>query len=200
MRNYAHTEDMNTILIVATAALVIVLMILIIVIYNSLSERRRQRNPYQNQRKKVLVKNGVDVKKQVLGGEKGEYFTGNLEERGTRYVNLAIPSYRVVFDNLNTRERLCMKFTRQMWIGRADGDSNEKGKLKLSGDEKISRNHCMIYENGGILYLQDLNSRNHTYLNGKVITDIVCLQNGDVIQVGDTQLRLQYSIISNRPT
>lgn len=191
---------MNMIVAITVAALVLVCIILIIIICNVLSRRKRRRNQYQNQSKSVLVRNGVDVKKQVLGGEKGEYFTGNLEKQGTYYMNPAVTAWRIVFDNLNTGERLYIDFTRQMWIGRTTSGQSGVVKMTLPMDEKVSRNHCTIYESGGALCLQDLNSRNHTYLNGNIIINVVYLQNEDVIRVGDTQLRVQYNVISNWPT
>lgn len=187
-------------MIVAIAVLAIAFIALIIVICGVLSGRRRHRNQYQNQSRSVLVKNGVNVKKQVLGGEKGEYFTGNLEKNGTRYVNPSVTVWKIVFDNLDTKEQLYMDFTRQMWIGRGGAGQNETAKLSLFGDGKVSRNHCTIYESQGTICLQDLNSSNHTYLNGNVITTPVYLQNGDVIRIGNTQLRVQYSRINGRPT
>lgn len=191
---------MNMIVAIAVTVLVIVCIVLIIVICKALYGRKRRRSQYQNQSKSVLVRNGVDVKKQVLGGEKGEYFTGNLEKQGTHYVNPAVTAWRIVFDNLNTGERIYMDFTRQMWIGRTASGQNGVVKMTVPADEKVSRNHCTIYECRGTLCLRDLNSSNHTYLNGNVVTDAVYLQNEDVIRVGNTQLRVQYNLISNRPT
>lgn len=200
MRGYAHIKRMNTIVIVVAAVSVVILITVIVIICIIVSGQSRHKNQYQNQSKSVLVKNGVDVKKQVLGGEKGEYFTGNLEKQGTCYVNSDVRVWRVVFDNLGTGERSYVDFVRQMRIGRVAPGQNEPVKYLISGDGKVSRNHCMIYENGGILYLKDLQSSNHTYLNGNIVTNATCLGNGDVIRVGNTQIRVQYSIINNRPT
>ncbi len=182
-------------MIIVVIASVIVLVVGAVIIYEYAVKDRRERNPYQNQSKGVIVKNGVDVKKQMPGGEKGEYFTGNLEKKGTCYVNPSVTVWRAVFDNLNTGERLYMDFVRQMWIGRTDSKESGRAKLRLSGDGKISRTHCTIYEGNGKLCLQDLHSSNHTYLNGAAVTEPVYLQNGDVIRVGDTQLRVQYSTL-----
>lgn len=184
---------MNIIVIAVAVVIVIALISLAAVICNLILGRRRQWSQYQNQIKSVLVKNGVNVKKQVMGGEKGEYFTGNLEKPGTCYVNYAMPTWKIVFDNLNTKERVYKEFSRQMWIGRTGSEQDGLVKLILPGDEKVSRNHCTIYESNGTLCLQDLNSSNHTYLNNSMIRSAVYLQNGDVIRVGDTQLRVQYS-------
>ena len=185
---------MNVMIIIVISSM-IVLTIGTVIIYKTVTGDRRERNRYQNQSKGVIVKNGVDVKKQLPGDEKGEYFTGNLEKKGTYYVNPSVTAWRVVFDNLNTGERVYMDFVRQMWIGRTDSKEGGRARLRLSGDSKISRNHCTIYEGNGKLCLQDLRSSNHTYLNGAAVAEPVYLQNGDVIRVGDTQLRVQYSTV-----
>lgn len=47
----------------------------------------------------------------------------------------------------------------------------------------ISGEHAAIQLNGGEVYMEDLNSTNGTYVNGKAIKKQM-LQNGDVIEVG----------------
>ena len=51
-------------------------------------------------------------------------------------------------------------------------------------DKFVSYEHACItyYKNGH--WLSDLNSTNHTYLNGKAITGEVLLENGDVLKIG----------------
>lgn len=200
MRNSAHIENMDKIVIVAVTGLIIGLIALIMVICNELFRKRGRRNRYQNQSKSVLVKNGINVKSPVLGAGKGEYFTGNREKQRTYYVNTAVTVWKVVFDDLNTKERSYINFTRQMWIGRTEAGQNEIAKLVLCKDGRISRNHCTIYESGGTLCLQDLNFRNHTYLNGNMVTSAVYLHNDDIIKVGNTQLKVQYSRMNTRST
>lgn len=187
-------------MIAMAAVLAVLLVILVVVICNAMFRRRQGRNPYQNQSKNVIVKNGVDVRKQMPGGEKGEVFTGNLGVEGTCYVNPSVKTWRIAFDNLNTGERIYKDFSEKMWIGRTEPAQGEPVKLTVPGDGNVSRNHCMIRESGDRLCLQDMNSSNHTYLNGTVVMNAVYLQNGDIIQVGGTQFRVQYSIIGNRPT
>ncbi len=165
------------------------------VAYHIVSGKKRRWNQYQNQAKGVLVKNGVDVRRQVLGEEKGEYFTGNLEKEGTVYVNPNVTAWRIVFDDIVTGERKYIDFTRQMVIGRSNAEHYEPSRLALSGDNKVSRNHCRIYEHNGTLCLLDLGSKNHTYQNGTMVTKAVYLKNGDVIKVGRTQLRVTYNML-----
>ncbi len=60
------------------------------------------------------------------------------------------------------------------------------------GDAKSSREHAIIHDQGGALYLQDL-SRNGTLLNGKPASKIApgtLLKFGDKITIGDTDYEL----------
>lgn len=47
----------------------------------------------------------------------------------------------------------------------------------------VSRRHCQLSRDGGVLKIRDLGSRNGTYLNGKRI-DEAAIQPGDHIKVG----------------
>jgi diguanylate cyclase (GGDEF)-like protein len=53
-------------------------------------------------------------------------------------------------------------------------------------DEGISRFHCRIRSEGGHMVVEDLESRNGTFLNGERVTTARKLEDGDKIQVGRT--------------
>lgn len=56
-------------------------------------------------------------------------------------------------------------------------------------DEMLSRHHCSIDMRDNELWLTDLASANGTAVNGKIIDEIL-LHPGDIIQLGDTTLKL----------
>lgn len=80
--------------------------------------------------------------------------------------------------------------------------------VRLAGferDKKISRHHCLLQISPPVVWVEDLNSRNGTFINGKRIgeqssrpQDTLCgpeykrrpLSNGDVLTVGDTSMRV----------
>lgn len=55
-------------------------------------------------------------------------------------------------------------------------------------DPFISKKHFQIVEDEGEFYLEDFDSANGTYLNEDRIQDVVRLQNGDIIKVGNIEL------------
>lgn len=65
-------------------------------------------------------------------------------------------------------------------------------QIRLSGDPKVSRQHCKVEQRGKDFMLTDLNSANGTRWNGQSIgQQKVALNSGDVIGVGASELRFQ---------
>jgi pSer/pThr/pTyr-binding forkhead associated (FHA) protein len=54
----------------------------------------------------------------------------------------------------------------------------------------VSRRHCQLNYDDGVLKIRDLDSRNGTYLNGKRINEAV-IQTGDSIKIGPLTFVLQ---------
>jgi pSer/pThr/pTyr-binding forkhead associated (FHA) protein len=54
----------------------------------------------------------------------------------------------------------------------------------------VSRKHCQLNYDDGVLKIRDLDSRNGTYLNGKRIDEAV-IQAGDSIKIGPLTFVLQ---------
>ncbi len=54
----------------------------------------------------------------------------------------------------------------------------------------VSRKHCEINEDGGVLRVRDLGSRNGTLVNGKKIAEAV-LNSGDTLQIGPVSFAVQ---------
>ncbi len=54
-------------------------------------------------------------------------------------------------------------------------------------DPFVSKRHFQIVRDEGDYYLEDLNSANGTYLNGDKIFDVVKLNDGDIIRIGQIE-------------
>lgn len=56
-------------------------------------------------------------------------------------------------------------------------------------DLMVSRRHCQIeVTRDCVFYIKDLNSTNKTFVNAKIVEDIVKLEIGDFVGTGDTLL------------
>lgn len=57
-------------------------------------------------------------------------------------------------------------------------------------DKAVSKEHAVIFRRGSKFYVEDLNSTNGTYVNGKRIKRFVRLNNGSRVQIGVCELTL----------
>jgi pSer/pThr/pTyr-binding forkhead associated (FHA) protein len=71
-------------------------------------------------------------------------------------------------------------------IGRADDND-----VALAGDEFASGHHARIESNREGVWVLDLNSTNGTFVNGARLDGRRRLRAGDVVQVGETELRFE---------
>ncbi|MDD2980430.1 MAG: FHA domain-containing protein [Hespellia sp.] len=155
----------------------------------------RSRKPGSLRKKgdNILVRGGMDVRKQVIGEGKGEFFVGVRDSYDTVLTNQGSQNvWRISFKNLKSGEVSKFKLIGKMWIGRKKVKDDLSEWFVISDDPKVSKSHCLIYQREGHLYLRDLNSSNHTYLNSKKIEKDVILQMGDIIRVGDTKLQIEF--------
>jgi pSer/pThr/pTyr-binding forkhead associated (FHA) protein len=71
-------------------------------------------------------------------------------------------------------------------VGRESGSG-----VYLDGDEFASARHARIDPRPDGVWVEDLESTNGTFVNGARITSKRLLQPGDVLRVGETELRLE---------
>jgi pSer/pThr/pTyr-binding forkhead associated (FHA) protein len=73
----------------------------------------------------------------------------------------------------------------ELLIGRG-----ENAGLLLPGSP-VSRQHARVWTSGGRFWVEDLGSRNGTFVNGRRIAGPTGLRDGDVLQVGDVELHFR---------
>ncbi len=69
----------------------------------------------------------------------------------------------------------------ELTVGRGGGCG-----VVLTEDEFVSTVHARLFRRGAELYVEDLGSRNGTFVNGKQITAATRLRRGDRVQFGET--------------
>lgn len=84
-------------------------------------------------------------------------------------------------DSLNFKMQEYYVLQKKTKIGRSS-----KNDIVIK-DNFVSKNHLDIIEEGGVFFIEDLNSANGTYLNGEALHGKIELTNGDRIGVGFIQ-------------
>jgi FHA domain-containing protein len=69
------------------------------------------------------------------------------------------------------------------------GRGAENG-IRLDGDEFVSSRHALIEPRSDGLWVSDAGSTNGTFVNGARVTDARLLHDGDVIRIGQTDLKV----------
>jgi pSer/pThr/pTyr-binding forkhead associated (FHA) protein len=64
---------------------------------------------------------------------------------------------------------------------------------RLINDTLVSRRHMQITRIANDFFLEDLQSKNGTYVNNSLVIQSITLQHGDLIQVGETMLVFEIS-------
>jgi len=68
---------------------------------------------------------------------------------------------------------------------------DESSGIRLDGDEFASARHARIDQRADGVWVEDLGSTNGTFVNGDQISSKRLLKPGDVLRVGETELRLE---------
>ncbi len=92
----------------------------------------------------------------------------------------------VVLETLDSKlENKKISFSSQISIGR--GSENDI----VLDDIYVSHHHAIISPVRNLFQIEDLESRNHTYVNGKILKGKAYLQNGDTIKIGCVTFRFE---------
>jgi hypothetical protein len=107
--------------------------------------------------------------------------------RGARPAQRPRPAHFVVqrSPSLSSGDSIMLD-SKPLTIGR--GGSND---VVLEGDEFASSLHARIEPRGDGVWVQDLESTNGTYVNGERVLGARRISPGDVLRVGETDLRLE---------
>ncbi len=74
-------------------------------------------------------------------------------------------------------------------IGRGSGTADTPALIL--DDPMVSKKHCKLYRRGDQIMIQDLESTNHTYVNGCRIEGAVPITHGDRLSLGKSQYQFQ---------
>ena len=177
-------SDKEVYVFVAICAAIVIILLIILV----LSKTRRC--------EKKSLKN---VNFYVNGGFGTDGYGGSLQNNGlkgfgddkisTVLVNAKTRKPNNVCINLTNRvtgRRYSSQMQNELVIGRKSEDGIYP-YLELTGETTISKRHALITRNGNGIYIADMGSANHSWLNNQLLIDFMPLNNGDIIRFGNCE-------------
>jgi pSer/pThr/pTyr-binding forkhead associated (FHA) protein len=124
-----------------------------------------------------------------IGGAPQESIILGAAEAAELRAQLGVrPARFLVLDGPGLREGSVVEVSGSTIAGR-DADSG----IRLDGDEFASARHARIDSRPEGVWVEDLGSTNGTFVNGAQLTTKRQIQAGDVLRIGQTELRLEPS-------
>ncbi len=101
---------------------------------------------------------------------------------------------RLVIEDDEGRKTVVPFVRDEITIGRQEGNT-----IRLT-ERNVSRRHCRLLKQNGHLLVEDLNSSYGIKINGSRIAGVVALAEGDLIEIGDYDLRINHDSPSTNAT
>ncbi len=176
---------MSTLTIVLLVILV-VLFVFLAIIFTRVVSSKKDGNSHG-----IHVSGGASLDDGRVTTDKN-YFKGLSDNLGGTIVtnnNYRQPkAFNAALVNKSTGKRANVYINDIMVIGRVKGD----GIYSIESDTLVSKKHCKLIVRDNKLFISDLNSTNHTFVNGKKIYQDFELHNGDCIKIGNTRLEVKF--------
>jgi len=122
-----------------------------------------------------------------LGGAPQESIVLGAAEAAALRAGLGVrPARFVVLEGTGLQIGSMIEVAASMVAGRDEGSG-----IRLDGDEFASARHARIEPRPDGIWVEDLGSTNGTFVNGEKVTTTRLLRAGDVLRIGQTELRLE---------
>ena len=161
----------------------VLLLLVIVVVFVIVLLKYYSNNKFEYYRDNMSINGGANVENGVYTSEGA----GLMNSENMRTI-IAAGSSDVLVRLVEQESRAdygVISLLRPVTIGSASGSAD----IKLA-DNTVSRYHCSLFSNNGIVFIEDLNSKNGTYVNGGKITGKMALKSGDILGIGYKRLVL----------
>lgn len=160
------------------ALAVILLLLLILLIYHP-----------EKKNKTIYGSGGIDPN---TGQETGEEIHGYRGlNYGTIYVSMKDRLRAIVFlEDCSTKDQFRAELGKESVIGRLVPGCQGMNHIAVSASTNISRRHCRLIMYHNYVYIENLSKTTFTLLNGRIVDSPKVINSGDVIGLGDAQLRV----------
>ncbi len=171
--------------------LIVCIVILFAVIVGLLIYLTRLSATHNKQRSRAAAINGgytADAfahKAQAGGTLYGEHSKANTQPAGANFMPTNSQPTPVILGltNYATKDRYEKMLTDSIVVRRGTIDAD--AKTLCIPDPRISHRHCAFVLERGAVFVEDLGSTNHTYVNYNVVAGLTRVWSGDIVSLGN---------------
>lgn len=176
--------------LILLAALLAVLLAVLVML---LRENRQERVSSTN--KKIILHGGKNVNPEAPAA--GDGIIGEDMSREDTYVRRQTGRRQVwilCLTEIKSQTVYKGRFSGpRILVGRRDrGTTHQETGVLYLDDPKVSRVHCRIYEENGGWMVEDCQSVNHTWVNGRKIMEPGVLQDGDMLKLASRSYQVKF--------
>lgn len=174
-------NDILFIILIVSIGILVFLLTLVLLIKLGILGNKRQINDakkiYVNDGKSIDFINGTsqDMGLNGFGEDKSETLLVGMSRK--------IPYKTICLVNTSTGVRFKGILRDRLIVGR-EINMTVSDYMSVNDERSMSRKHIEITNYGGKVYIKDLNSTNHTWVNGVYVTSEIPVNNGDIVKLG----------------
>lgn len=179
-----HYPQTN-LLLIGTVAIVTIIIAIIVILICSISKRKQ----------KISKNNNMEIPMPVLdiddtNNDERTEFCSSHSDGGTQILvkNVGTVNTVTLICVNNQYNRFEVATDSPVIVGRNSNYCN----IVIDTDKSVSGKHCKIYGRDSEVYIEDLNSTNHTYVNGEQIHSAVRVHSGDILKFGRVQYEIRF--------
>jgi hypothetical protein len=167
-------KDIYLLIMIILGAVIFVILLIILVV--CIRIRKQKRKPHYHEEEK----NGK--KRKAKKQKKGKGNLGSLDNDATVAMSNKLPTAYLIHKNSGTRTLIAKNYF-------VLGSKAEGTDYCVSGNRAVSRKHAAIVNENGIFFLQDLESTNHSFINGAQLSpgERNVLRNQDQIRLASEE-------------
>ncbi len=173
-------EKYHGILLDAVIIMALIIAILIIILFALIKRTKRNKENNAETYSTVILTKPIDDSQTmtVYGGETEVLFEDNKK-------------FEIVLVDRSNSEIRYGIIGDEAIIGR----NKVLSDITIEKEKSISQKHCKIFIRGSSVYISDLESLNHTYVDGEIINDETEIVSGSEIKIGRKVFKVEITAI-----
>ncbi len=178
-------ENIEVVVIVICAAFVVFVFIMLLLIKLGIIGHKSPLGSVN----KIHINGGMNV--DFMSGRSADIGLTGFGENSLGTVVVGVENeggLNIIFENVITGMTFSGVLIDRLIVGRKF--DNNYSNLEISDDKSISKLHIEVIRDKNLVYIRDLGSTNHTWINGNYLTDITNVYSGDIIRLGNSEYRI----------